>query len=78
MTQPELIIVGGPNGAGKTTFAEAYITHHDCLYLSADAIAKQLSPNDPTRAQIKAGHVDIPAVWSTFGLCIAHCRTTGR
>jgi predicted ABC-type ATPase len=54
VTTKELIVVGGPNGAGKTTFADEYVARYGCNYISADAIAAQLSPNDPTRAQIAA------------------------
>lgn len=51
----DLIIVGGPNGAGKTTFAQDYLTLRPLRYLSADAIAAELSPEDPARARIQAG-----------------------
>lgn len=54
MTTKELIVVGGPNGAGKTTFAEEYVARHGCNYVGADAIAAQLSPDDPTNAQFAA------------------------
>ena len=54
MTTKELIVVGGPNGAGKTTFADEYVARHGCNYVGADAIAAQLSPDDPTNAQIAA------------------------
>lgn len=50
----ELIIIGGPNGAGKTTFADQYIVDCGGNYISADAIAAQLSPNNPTGVQIAA------------------------
>lgn len=52
----ELIIVGGPNGAGKTTFALEYlVSTEQSLYLSADAIAKGLAPDQPHTARIEAG-----------------------
>lgn len=54
MTPKELIVVGGPNGAGKTTFADEYVAHHGCNYIGADAIAAQISPDDPANAQIAA------------------------
>ena len=54
MAKKELIVVGGPNGAGKTTFADEYVARHGCNYIGADAIAAQLSPDDPTRAQFAA------------------------
>ena len=47
-------MVGGPNGAGKTTFAEEYVACHGCNYVGADAIAAQISPNDPASVQITA------------------------
>ena len=55
MDRKELIVVSGPNGAGKTTFAKLFLSRHSSTYLSADAIAAELSPNDPTSAQLKAG-----------------------
>jgi predicted ABC-type ATPase len=51
----DLIIVGGPNGAGKTTFVQSYLQLRPLPYLSADAIAAELSPDNPTRARIQAG-----------------------
>lgn len=50
----QLIVVGGPNGAGKTTFAEKYVKVNDALYLSADGIAFELSPDDPVAVRIEA------------------------
>jgi len=50
----ELIVVGGPNGSGKTTFAEEYVAIRGCEYVGADAIAAELSPDDPAKAQIAA------------------------
>ena len=55
MADKELIVVGGPNGAGKSTFAGEYIAQHGCLYLGADAIAVELSPEDPASVPIEAG-----------------------
>jgi predicted ABC-type ATPase len=51
----QFIVVAGPNGSGKTTFAEEYLLHHECSYLSADSIAADLSPEAPERARIAAG-----------------------
>lgn len=53
----EAIIIGGPNGAGKSTLAYAYLDQYDVAYLSADAIAKRLSPERPSEAKVEAGRV---------------------
>ncbi len=56
MQQPkELLIVAGPNGSGKTTFALGCVAQRAVAYLSADAIAGELAPEDPTSARIQAG-----------------------
>ena len=55
MSSKELIIVGGPNGAGKTTFALQYVNLHKLQFLSADAIAAEMSPENPAIAKIAAG-----------------------
>lgn len=54
----EIFIIAGPNGAGKTTFAldlidEGIIKH----YLNADEIAREVSPVDPQKANIKAAKI---------------------
>jgi predicted ABC-type ATPase len=54
----EIFIIAGPNGAGKTTFAldlidSGIITH----YLNADVIARELSPVDPQKANVKAARI---------------------
>jgi predicted ABC-type ATPase len=51
----ELLVVGGPNGAGKSTYAIEYLSQHPYPYLSADAIAAELAPGDPTAARFEAG-----------------------
>jgi predicted ABC-type ATPase len=51
----KLILVGGPNGAGKTTFVRAFLKLYPYLYLSADALAEELSPEEPSLARIEAG-----------------------
>ena len=51
----QFIVVAGPNGSGKTTFAQEYLSHHECSYLSADSIAAGLSPEAPERARFAAG-----------------------
>ena len=55
MSESELIIVGGANGTGKTTFAIDYATSRKYLYLGADAIATELSPEAPQRIPVTAG-----------------------
>jgi predicted ABC-type ATPase len=50
--EKELIVVGGPNGAGKTSFIKGMLAQYSCPYLSADAIAAELSPANPTTARI--------------------------
>lgn len=55
MSPKELIVVGGPNGAGKTTFALQYVALHKLQFLSADAIAAEIAPENPASAKIAAG-----------------------
>ncbi len=55
MTAKELLVVGGPNGDGKTTIALEYSAQRGRLFLSADAIAKHMSPDDPAKARLAAG-----------------------
>jgi predicted ABC-type ATPase len=55
MTPKELIVVGGPNGAGKTTFALDYAKIRNIQFLSADAIAAEISPDNISDARIAAG-----------------------
>jgi predicted ABC-type ATPase len=51
----ELIVVAGPNGAGKSTYAAELVAQQPRPYLSADAIAAEMAPADPTSAQSGAG-----------------------
>jgi predicted ABC-type ATPase len=51
----QLIVVAGPNGSGKTTFAQEYLSQHPAAYLSADAIAAEISPDAPESARFAAG-----------------------
>ena len=48
-------VIAGPNRSGKTTLAQEYLLLHPGLYLGADAIAEELSPGSPERAQVRAG-----------------------
>jgi predicted ABC-type ATPase len=51
---PTLTVVAGPNGSGKSTITRSFqFEGHDKL-LDPDAIARNLNPADPTRAQIAA------------------------
>jgi predicted ABC-type ATPase len=53
--QKKLLVVAGPNGAGKSTFAEEFLRQHPMPFLSADLIAAELSPENPTSQRIEAG-----------------------
>jgi len=53
----ELVIIGGPNGSGKTTFGKTYLRVHNMEYLNTDEIAKELDPDDMSRAKYSAGKV---------------------
>lgn len=55
MAAQEPLVVAGPNGSGKTTFAEEELDLRARPYLSADAIAAGLAPDDPTRERVAAG-----------------------
>jgi predicted ABC-type ATPase len=51
-----LTIIAGPNGSGKTTFANKNYSQsiENNLFLNADLIAKEISPNDVNKADILA------------------------
>lgn len=51
----EFLVIAGPNGAGKTAFAEEFLVERPFLYLSADRIAVELAPDDPTSQNVRAG-----------------------
>ncbi len=53
----ELVIIGGPNGSGKTTFTQSYVELHPMPCINADEIAKQLNPQDMSKASISAGKI---------------------
>ena len=55
MPDRRLIVVGGANGVGKTTFAVEYASRLGVRYLGADAIAAQLSADNPALVRISAG-----------------------
>ena len=53
----QMVVVAGPNGAGKSTFVRGYLYEYQVTYLSADAIAAELSPHDPSKAAVRAGRI---------------------
>ncbi len=57
MSGKEILIVAGPNGVGKTTFARDHLDldARGFAFLNADLIAAELSPGDPTLADVRAG-----------------------
>ena len=57
-----MLIVAGPNGCGKTTFALEYVRQVGVAYLSADAIAEEISPADAHSARFQAGRRFLAAV----------------
>ncbi len=66
MKTPELIVVGGPNGAGKTTFALEYVMTHNIPYYGADAIAAELTPDNPFSARIEASRVFLARIYDAL------------
>lgn len=54
-----ILIIAGPNGAGKTTFASEFLPNEGrCpIFVNADAIAADLSPEAPERAAFEAGRI---------------------
>lgn len=47
---PFIVVLAGPNGAGKSSFFELHLAHLDLPFVNADRIARELSPEDPTRS----------------------------
>lgn len=51
----QAVIVAGANGSGKTTFARKFLDVTKYEFLNADEIAKELNPEDPSKARVAAG-----------------------
>jgi predicted ABC-type ATPase len=57
-TGPHATLIAGPNGVGKSTMAPRLMAEFGTrLFLNADVIAKELSPDDPAAAAVPAGRV---------------------
>ena len=56
---PTLYILAGPNGAGKTTAAGFLLpdVFQTNIFINADVIAAQLSPQNPGAVAFKAGRI---------------------
>ena len=55
---PHATIIAGPNGSGKSTVAPRLMAEFGTrLFLNADVIAKELSPDEPAAAAVRAGRI---------------------
>lgn len=73
--------MAGPNGAGKSTYTVEFLIQHPCPYLSADAIAAELAPNDPASARFEAGREFLLRVEEQLALaedCLVETTLSGR
>lgn len=52
--KPQLWLLVGGNGAGKTTFFDLYLAPRRVLFVNADRIARELSPQNPEAASYAA------------------------
>ncbi len=53
-----MYIIAGPNGSGKSTFAEEFIKEKDLVFVNADNIAHELSPDGLDRSvMFRAGKI---------------------
>lgn len=57
MKAKNVYIIAGPNGSGKTTFAKELIKELRLPFVNADEIAFEMSPENLTKARIRAGKV---------------------
>lgn len=57
-TDPHVTIIAGPNGVGKSTVAPRLMAEFGTtIFLNADVMAKELSPDDPASAAVAAGRI---------------------
>jgi len=52
-----LYIIAGANGSGKSTLAEVLLKEKQLVYLNADDIAKEISPDAINKVPISAGKI---------------------
>lgn len=52
---PTLYLLAGANGSGKSTIARELLPAEGIVYVNADDIARELCPQDMSRARIQAG-----------------------
>ena len=45
VSEKKLYIIAGANGSGKSTIAKELLSDENLVFLNADDIAKELSPN---------------------------------
>lgn len=53
--QKYLYIIAGANGSGKSTYADRFLREKNLVFLNADNIAKEISPDAMDTVKIKAG-----------------------
>lgn len=56
---PKLVMLAGPNGAGKTTASQQLLrgVYSVPIFVNADTIAAELSPDTPEAVAIRAGRI---------------------
>ena len=55
VSEKKLYIIAGANGSGKSTIAKELLSDENLVFLNADDIAKELSPNAIEKVKITAG-----------------------